>query len=126
LNRKGCKTRRSSSYYNTGRAGTKGKGIGPEVVEASVKYHGTRPWHLTFNEKRPTANSGPCKTIVVFWEEATSDRFFHELTQRRPFLVQTFVFDLLQLALGDIEFLGDDLVGFTNVVNHILGSYQGL
>ena len=50
--------------------------------------------------------------------------FLHCLVQRRPFLIQTFILDLPQLDIGDVVFLGDDLVGTTHRHSKILGRYQ--
>jgi hypothetical protein len=59
-------------------------------------------------------------------EAAALDRFFHELTQRGPFFFQSFILDLLELAFGDLEFLRDDLIGFADVMHHVLRGDKGL
>jgi len=52
--------------------------------------------------------------------------FLHRFAQGRPFFVQPFVFNLPELGLGDIEFLGHDLSRPGHVRNHVLGGDQAV
>src|SRR5262249_47902550 len=53
-----------------------------------------------------------------------SAHFLHRFRQRRPFLVEAFVLDLAELAIADVEFFGDDLVGLADVGHAVLRDYE--
>src|SRR5690349_7559350 len=50
--------------------------------------------------------------------------FLHRFGQRRPFLVEALVLDLAELAVTDLEFLGDDLVGLADIRHTVLRDHE--
>jgi hypothetical protein len=78
-------------------------------------------------QKKPQrVNRGFTPPRFKFKQSMKLADFLDGLAQRRPFFVQAFVFNLPELGLGDIKFLGHDLSRPGHVRNHVLGGDQAV